>query len=247
MPLGKGGFTKLSLTMDVYSQRLWATKMKKATGKTSVVNFSNICNSFMAPETLMVDGGPENDNQELRDICESYGMELHILPAYSPWMNGLLEGMNGKLLGRLKRLCAPDVGEDEYEKMGWKDLPKNWPDYLEAAVRYLNNRILPDLKYSPNELLLALVINTCRTPAEITSTEVTEADVVLQMAYADQHHLDGYSQIVEHAQHQKAVFDATVTARAPREVIFKADREEDGAKVVSTKEGSVTRKKFLHA
>jgi len=65
MPTGKGGFTKLSLTMDVYSQHLWTTKMKHATGKTSAVNFNNICNSFTAPETLIADGGPENDNKDL--------------------------------------------------------------------------------------------------------------------------------------------------------------------------------------
>ena len=60
---------------------------------------------------LMADGGPENDNKDLRAACESNGTELLILPAYSPWINRLLEGMNGKLLGRLKRLCAPDLGE----------------------------------------------------------------------------------------------------------------------------------------
>jgi hypothetical protein len=53
-------------------------------------------------------------------------------------------------------------------------VPANWPDHLEAAIRYINNRILPNLKYSPNDLLLTLVVNTKRTP---TSAEPTQAEV----------------------------------------------------------------------
>ena len=57
-------------------------------------------------------------------------------------------------------------------------LPKNWPDYLEEAIEILNNWILPSLQYSPNELLLGLVVNTQETPVQISATEaVTEDDV----------------------------------------------------------------------
>lgn len=165
MPVGKGGYKKLSLYMDVYSQRCFARKLKSAAlSKTTVTGLNDIASTFPSPEGLMADGGPEFNNQEVREWCEKKGVTLHIVPAYSPWVNGLLEGMNSKLLGRLKRMCAPDLGEDKYEAMGWEDLPKNWPDHLEAAVEALNNRILPHLRYSPNELLLGLVINSKRTP-----------------------------------------------------------------------------------
>jgi hypothetical protein len=40
-------------------------------------------------------------------------------------VNGLLEGMNSKLLGRLKHLCVLGLGEDDYDKMQWEDLPEN--------------------------------------------------------------------------------------------------------------------------
>jgi hypothetical protein len=223
LPLGKGGFKKLSLYMDVYSQYLWTRKLKSAaSAKTTVAGVDHISSTFTAPETLMVDGGPEFDNNEVRAWCEGKGTTLHIVPSYSPWVNGLLEGMNGKLLNRLKRMCAPDLGEDEYEAMGWDDLPKNWPDHLDAAVEALNNRILPNLRYSPNELLLGLVINTSRTPVDEAATEPTEESIALQMAYIDQQRLDGYSQMVDHAHKRKAEFDAKVHSRAPREVIFRA-------------------------
>jgi transposase InsO family protein len=223
LPLGKGGFKKLSLYMDVYSQYLWTRKLKTAaSGKTTVAGMDNISSTFPAPETLMVDGGPEFDNHEVRAWCDGKGTTLHIVPAYSPWVNGLLEGMNGKLLNRLKRMCAPDLGEDEYDAMGWDDLPKNWPDHLDAAVESLNSRILPNLRYSPNELLLGLVINTNRTPVDEAAMEPTAENIALQMAYVGQQRLDGYSQMVDHAHKRKAEFDAKVQSRAPREVIFKA-------------------------
>ena len=57
------------------------------------------------------------------------------MPAYSPWISRLVEGMNKILLGQLKRLCAPDLGEDEYDGM---DVPENWPTHLDEAIHYLN-------------------------------------------------------------------------------------------------------------
>jgi hypothetical protein len=220
MPKGKGGFIKLGLWMDVYSQRVWVTKLKTAaTAKTSKKSYGDICDLFTAPETLMVDGGPEFDNKELRDACSQRGTKIEICPAYSPWVNGLLEGTNAILLNRLKRMCAPDLGENEYAGI---EVPAHWPDHLETAVRCINNRILPNLKYSPNELLLGLVVNTKPTPPSVISALPTTEEIETQMAYVDQHRFDGYSQIVEHAQRRKASFDKQVLAHPPREVVFKA-------------------------
>ena len=220
MPKGKGGFTKLGLWMDVYAQRVWITKMKTAaTGKSSRKSYADICDLFTASETLMTDGGPEFDNEELRTECEKRGTKLQICPAYSPWVNGLLEGTNSILLNRLKRMCAPDLGEDEYGAM---NVPSNWPDHLEAAVRCINNRILPNLRYSPNELLLGLVINTKPTPTDQSTSAPSVEEVETQLAYVDQQRFDGYAHIVDHAQRRKATFDKQVLSRSPREVVFKA-------------------------
>ncbi|RXW14873.1 hypothetical protein EST38_g10981 [Candolleomyces aberdarensis] len=220
MPKGKGGYTKLGMYIDVYSQHVWVDKLKSAaTGKTTVKAFGTICNLYTAPEALMTDGGPEFDNKELREECQKRGTKLHITPAYSPWVNGLIEGTNSRLLGILKRLCAPDIGEDEVDKM---ETPYDWPDHLETAVRNLNERILQSLKFSPNELLLGLVVNTPQTPMEDASAEVTPEDVSLQMAYVSQQHLDGYSQMVDHTHRRKEVFDRHVLSRAPKEVVFRA-------------------------
>jgi hypothetical protein len=127
--------------------------------------------------------------------------------------------MNAKLLGRLKRLCSPDLGEDECNAM---DLPASWPDHLEEAIEFLNNQILPNLKFSPNELLLGIVINTKRTPADRATEEVSTNEVEVQMAYMEQQRLDGYAHILSHAHKRKLAFDRKLLNRAPREVIFKA-------------------------
>ena len=94
---------KLGLWMDVYAQCVWITKLKPAaTGKSSQRSYGDICDLFTASETLMTDGGPEFDNEELREECAKRGTKLHICPAYSPCVNGLLEGTNAILLNRLK-------------------------------------------------------------------------------------------------------------------------------------------------
>jgi len=220
MPTGKGGLKKISLYVDVYSQHVSGNALRKAaTGKSTRVALAKVCDTYTDPETFMTDGGPEFDNAEVREFCESRGIKLHIVPAYSPWISGLVEGMNKILLGRLKRLCAPDLGEDEHDAM---DVPENWPTHLDEAIRFLNRRILPLLKFSPNELLLGLVVNTPSTPVDVADGPVTSEEVSLQSAYVNQQQLDGYSQIVENAHRRKEAFDKKVVARAPREVIFRA-------------------------
>ena len=127
--------------------------------------------------------------------------------AYSPWLNGLLEGSNGLLLNVLKRLCAPGLGEDEYEHMTKKDLPSNWTDHLDTAINHLNDHVLPSLKYSPNKLLLGLIVNSRQTdsPEDIEPPTVEEMDN--HLVFVEQQHLDGYAATIDHAIKWKAIFN----------------------------------------
>ena len=168
----------------------------------------------------MVDGGSHFNCNEVREYCNSIGSKLHVIAAYSPWLNGLLEGSNGILLNALKRLCAPNLGEDDYARMTIKDIPSNWPEHLDTAIKYLNDRILPALKYSPNELLLGLVVNSRHTDDPETIKPPTEQEVALHLALVEQQHLDGYAAIVDHAIKCKGIFDAKLRQRAPRIVVF---------------------------
>jgi hypothetical protein len=168
----------------------------------------------------MVDGGSHFDCNEVREYCDSIGTKLHVVAAYSPWLNGLLEGSNSILLNALKRLCAPGLGEDEYEQMTIKNIPSNWPEHLDAAIKHLNDRVLPSLKYSPNELLLGLIVNSRRTDAPEAVQTPTEEEVNIHLAFVEQQHLDGYAATLDHAIKRKAAFDARLRQRTPKNVVF---------------------------
>jgi hypothetical protein len=168
----------------------------------------------------MSDGGKHFKNNEVRQCCEKWGGRHHVVAAYSPWINGLVEGTNKILLYILARLCAPEVGEDGWQTVNWTDLPKTWPDHFDEAIQILNWRILPALKFSPKELLLSLIVNTTPTPLEISSSMPATQDFDTHMAYAAQQRLDGYSEAVRHAMDRKTRFDRRVLNSREGEVTF---------------------------
>jgi hypothetical protein len=200
MPVGVGGYHTIALLMDAFTRFRWGFKLKtKGTAKTTLAALQFICNMFNTPESLMTDGGPHFDCGPVRDYCEKEGIELKIISPYSPWIAGLVENGNGNLLSILRKLCAPGLGEDDYEQMQWKDLPKNWPIHFDHAVCLLNRRLMPSLECSPAELMLGLVINTKPTPIEDATSETTTEQVHIHQAYTQQQRLDGYAHTMEHA------------------------------------------------
>ena len=103
MPNGKGGYHTIGLYLDTYSQHVWAFKYKTAgSAKTTVDAVSRIFQDFVPAETLMTDGRKHFDNNEVRSMCAKWGTTTHVVPAYSPWINGLVEGTNKILLNVLK-------------------------------------------------------------------------------------------------------------------------------------------------
>ena len=168
----------------------------------------------------MSDGGKHFKNNEVQQCCEKWGSRHHVVAAYSPWVNGLVEGTNKILLYILARLCAPEVGEDGWQSTNWVDLPKTWPDHFDEAIQILNWRILPALKFSPKELLLSLIVNTTPTPLEVSSSMPALPDFDMHMAYAAQQRLDGYSEAVRHAMDRKTRFDRRVLDSKEGEITF---------------------------
>jgi len=175
----------------------------------------------MPPETFMSDGGKHFNNTEVTEFCSSLGTKRHVVSAYSPWVNGLVEGTNKLLLFILARLCAPEIGEDGWQSTTWESLPKAWPDHFEKAIKTLNWRILPALKFSPKELLLGHVVNSVPTSLEASSSLLVPKDVDIHMAYVAQQRLDGYDEAVRHAIQRKAVFDRKVLKSRDGVVEFK--------------------------
>jgi hypothetical protein len=221
MPAGVGGFNTVALIIDAFTRFRWGFKLKtKGTGKTTIAALKHICDAFNLPECLMTDGGPHFNCGPVRDFCTKEGIELKIISPYSPWIAGLVENGNGNLLSILRKLCAPGLGEDDYNKMQWKDLPKNWPLHFDHAVCLLNRRLLPSLQCSPAELMLGPVINTNPTPTTDATAPTTTEKIGIHQAYVQQQHLDGYTHTIEHAVRRKGAFDKRVLARFPKEVIF---------------------------
>src|ERR1700676_1623771 len=104
--------------------------------------------------------------------------------------------------------------------MALKDLPSHWPEYLDIAIKHLNDQILPSLKYSPNELLLGLIVNSHRTDSPEDIRPPTKQEVALHLALVEQQHLDGYAATVDHTIKCKNTFDAKLRQRAPQNVVF---------------------------
>lgn len=103
VPKGKGGYIEILLLIDAYSQRVWGFKFKThGTAKTTITGLTHISDEFRPPDTLMTDGSSHFDNKEVREWCRKRGVKFVVVAAMSPWANGLVEGTNSKILGRLK-------------------------------------------------------------------------------------------------------------------------------------------------
>lgn len=226
VPKGKGGYMEISLFMDVFSQRVWGFKHKThGTAKTTMAGLAHICREFRPPEAFMTDGGSPFNNNAVRGMCAQHGIKYQVVAAYSPWINGLLEGTNGKLLGRLKRMCAPELGEDDWAAITkFEDLPKNWPDHFDEALSSLNNRILPALKYSPTEILTGNVINTPPTNTTLAASPPSTTDVADHIMHAHQQQLDTHSHAVQHANEREVAFNSKITdSRLKTTITFKVN------------------------
>jgi len=222
LPVGKGGYHTAGIYLDMCSQHVWGYKFKTQ-GTTTTTNHSldDIFHNFAPPETFMADGGKHFKNKEVAENCECWGTKLHTVAAYSPWVNGLVEGTNKLLLYVLAWLCAPEVGKDGWQVITWDKLPAIWLDHFDKAICILNWRILPALKFSPKEILLGLVVNTSKMPLEVSCSFLPPSDVDTHMTYAAQQRLDRYAEAVHHAVQRKTAFNRRVTTSKAGVVEFK--------------------------
>jgi hypothetical protein len=91
----------------------------------------------------MLDGGSHFDNEEVQQLCAEFGVETEVITKYSLWVNRLIKGTNWILLVILKRMCAPDLGEEGCKTIEkWGDLPANWPEHFDNTIFLLDNHIL---------------------------------------------------------------------------------------------------------
>jgi hypothetical protein len=107
MPNVVGRYHTLGIYLDTYSQHMWAFKYKTVgTAKTTINSLQIIFQNFVPSECFMTDGGLHFDNEAVKEFCKEWRTDREVVAAYSPWVNGLVEGGNKILLHVLKRLCA---------------------------------------------------------------------------------------------------------------------------------------------
>ena len=100
-------------------------------GSIMVKSLTNIFHNFAPSETFMTDSASHFKCEEVEKFCKGWGTKTHVVAAYSPWVNGLVEGMNKLLLYILAWLCAPELGEDGWNSSKWEDLPRTWTDHFD--------------------------------------------------------------------------------------------------------------------
>jgi transposase InsO family protein len=209
LPNGKGGFKTVGLYIDTYSGFVWATKLKTAgTSKSTILSLKRIFYDYAVPKTFMSDGGSHFNNNEVDQFCTKERVQHIVTPAYAPWVNGLIENANKLLLGRLKRLCAPnhDVTEDTADTTDPKPIPESWPENIEEAIRQMNDRILPALNATPRELLFGLPFrpdkNIPLVPLPTSSLDTHTNFTLAEIFRANAHLLS-----LEDAERRKISFD----------------------------------------
>jgi hypothetical protein len=76
----------------------------------------------------------------------------------------------------------------------------------------MNARLLPSVKYSPQELMFGKVVNTPATPIAMAATALLVDKAAIHMAYVEQQRqrLDGYSNRIVYAMGSKAAFNRKV-------------------------------------
>jgi transposase InsO family protein len=211
LPVGKGGFKTVGLYIDTYSGFVWGTKLKTTgTGKTTIASLKRIFHDYAVPKSFMSDGGSHFNNNEVDQFCSGERVQHIVTPAYAPWVNGLIENANRLLLGRLKRLCAPNHDNIENATTvagsNLSPVPESWPEYLDEAIRQLNDRILPALKATPRELLFGLPLRP-DSAVPLVPLPTSPVDTHINFTLAETFRANAHLLSLEDAERRKMSFD----------------------------------------
>ena len=218
LPKGRGGYNKVGLFVDVYSGFVWGYKLKtEPTAKCTNDCLEPIVDKLITPDMFMADGGTHFRGNEVKDFCAAWGIKHMTTPAYAPWNNGLVEGLNQLLLGHLRRLCSPDMDDtiDTNTPYTAENLPHSWPLHFDEAIRQLNDRIRTEMKRTPRELLfgLSLTPEHLQKHTPITAlTHTTPETVEENEALADMVRMGAHVLQLEEAERVKAAWDARTPA-----------------------------------
>lgn len=215
LPSGFGGHSKVGLFVDVFSGFAWGYKLKvDPTAKNTIDCLTPITDRYVTPDTFMADGGTHFRNTAVDTFCEERGIKHITTPAYAPWNNGLVEGLNRLLLGRLRRLCCPDMDAtiDDDETYTAESLPYSWPKHFDEAIRQLNDRIRTETNRTPRELLFGLSITPEHAAPGNTFHATSPETVQENEALADMVRMSAHTLQLDEAERTKAAWDERTPA-----------------------------------
>ena len=186
LPLGKGKMSNVLFFMDAASGFVWGQKQVAAgTGKSTEKLLVHIAQGFAKLRVWQTDGGAHFKGPELKEACERLGIVRIVTPAYAVWVNGLVEGVNKLFLSCLKKKCAPDIDDSEYEDVDPESIPRNWPDFFEEAVVNVNDRIILGTRFTPREILFGLCFAPIHIDPEIPPHQPEDSELTDRMDLAE--------------------------------------------------------------
>ena len=93
--------------IDVYTRFSAAVIVRNKRAPTIVENFMKHWIAIHGPpKVVLSDNGSEFNNEEFRDMCQNFNIEVKTTAAYSPWSNGLCERHNQTLTNIMQKVRA---------------------------------------------------------------------------------------------------------------------------------------------
>src|SRR6266481_10048477 len=130
-------------------------------------------------------------------------------PAANKTMNALIENASKILLSHLRRMCTLNLDETEETSTGPSPMPEKWLDHLEEAIRAMNDRILPAVGLTPQELLWGRR-ETAQGRKDKETPARTETDIEHHLILADLLCSQGYTDTLTEVANRKRWFDGKV-------------------------------------
>ena len=161
MPIGVGERKYLVVAREDVSGWPEARAIRKANGQT-VANFlkEDVFARHGCPTSIIVDGGSENKG-EVDIICNQLGVKKHMITAYHPQANGVVEQGHKQLVNGLSKACS---GKS----------PAKWPEYLNDVLWADRITVRKSTGFSPFELVYG---RKCLLPIEVifSTWQIVEA------------------------------------------------------------------------
>lgn len=172
------GRSKVLVIVDYFSRFVWAFACAQQRAKDVVEALETLRITLaVLPARIVTDGASHFDCAEVADYLTEQEVEHHVVSAYAPWVNGLVERHNGLLVQTLRKLVVTPLTKDSADTLAWSP-------YLGHAVRELNRRPIEGMaNWSPTELQFGFTIRDAKV--SVATQPANDAAIRQQRAFVD--------------------------------------------------------------